>query len=166
MSQCSAHCSSSSLQSLDGQSLMRSSMLEGTVRPIPVWICICFQLGLQVGCWKFWYNQPRVDLFAFKVFVTYNACQVLRLLLLLLCFFSVTGSILVVVGLYLVLWGKGRELKKLSNLGGKDMEEELEEGGGSTVANNSMPMYCSPGHEAGGSQPQDGGVKVCHGSTN
>ncbi|KAG1338834.1 WAT1-related protein [Cocos nucifera] len=78
---------------------------------------------------------------------------------------SVTGSILIVIGLYLVLWGKGRELKKLSNIGGKNMEEELEEGGGSTVA-ISMAKYCSPGHEARDAQPQDIGVEVSRGSPN
>ncbi|XP_008781052.1 WAT1-related protein At1g09380 [Phoenix dactylifera] len=67
---------------------------------------------------------------------------------------SVTGSILIVGGLYLVLWGKGRELKKLSNIGVKNLEEEVEEGGGSVAI--SMPMYRSPDHEARDGQPRDG----------
>ncbi|XP_068660530.1 WAT1-related protein At1g09380 [Aristolochia californica] len=40
---------------------------------------------------------------------------------------SVTGSALIVAGLYAVLWGKGRELKQFPNINGKTIDGEHEE---------------------------------------
>lgn len=55
-----------------------------------------------------------------------------------LYFGTVIGSALIVVGLYMVLWGKGRELEKMMNIEDK--------------GSIGLPVYISPTHEAHGAQ--------------
>ncbi|WOK96068.1 WAT1-related protein [Canna indica] len=54
---------------------------------------------------------------------------------------SVTGSALIVGGLYLVLWGKGREMKQIKDEVGKDAEVEYEE---EAIAAIGLTMLASP----------------------
>ncbi|CAD5167828.1 unnamed protein product [Musa acuminata subsp. malaccensis] len=69
---------------------------------------------------------------------------------------SVAGSVVIVGGLYLVLWGKGRETKKTRDASGKETEAEHEEGAIAAVGLTmfpSPPVFASPMHEAQPGQP-------------
>ncbi|RRT56858.1 hypothetical protein B296_00024146 [Ensete ventricosum] len=54
---------------------------------------------------------------------------------------SVAGSVVIVGGLYLVLWGKGRETKKTRDAGGKETAADHEEG---AIAAVGLTMFPSP----------------------
>ena len=69
---------------------------------------------------------------------------------------SVAGSVVIVGGLYLVLWGKGRETKTMRDASGKETEAEHEEGAIAAVGLTmfpSPPVFASPIHEAQPGQP-------------
>lgn len=50
----------------------------------------------------------------------------------------IIGSILIVIGLYMVLWGKGRELEKVPHVGGKSTDEDGD------PASFGLPVSLSP----------------------
>lgn len=41
--------------------------------------------------------------------------------------FSVIGAVLIVCGLYMVLWGKSKEMKKVNHLVSSEISQELKE---------------------------------------
>ncbi|XP_074561442.1 WAT1-related protein At1g09380 [Curcuma longa] len=57
---------------------------------------------------------------------------------------SAIGSVLIVGGLYMVLWGKGREIKQLGQIQVVDKEEDDEEGGSSLSAISLAVLSSTP----------------------
>ncbi|KAK1319011.1 WAT1-related protein [Acorus calamus] len=51
---------------------------------------------------------------------------------------SAVGSALIIVGLYSVLWGKGREMEEIGNVGGRTLEEH---GQGTAIGGLELPKY-------------------------
>ncbi|KAK1279515.1 WAT1-related protein [Acorus gramineus] len=51
---------------------------------------------------------------------------------------SAVGSALIIIGLYSVLWGKGREMEEVGNVGGKTLEEH---GKGTAIGGLELPKY-------------------------
>ncbi|RWR94524.1 WAT1-related protein [Cinnamomum micranthum f. kanehirae] len=62
---------------------------------------------------------------------------------------SVAGSVVIIVGLYTVLWGKGKDINKITSAKERILEEEHERGGGSELPLYGTAMQQSNGYKEG-----------------